>query len=213
MGTLPGLIIIGAGGFGREVLAWAEQSVQLGREWTIKGFIDDNPEALAGKRAPAPLLGRIADWQPAADEVFVCAVGAPEAKRQCAELIAARGGRFARLFHRTAVVAHETNLGDGVILCPHAVISPQARLGRGVAINYHSNVAHDAEVGDWSQVNGHCDLTGGVWVGREVWFSTHAAVAPGVRVGDGAYIGAGAIVIEDVEPGTRVFGVPAERFG
>jgi sugar O-acyltransferase (sialic acid O-acetyltransferase NeuD family) len=211
MGKLPGLVIIGAGGFGREVLAWAEQSVQFGRDWVIKGFIDDNLDALAQRPSPGKLLGRLADHQPAADEIFLCAIGGPAAKRACSELIAARGGRFARLTHRTAVVGHEVELAEGVILCPHSVVSANNRLGRGVAVNLHATVDHDAEVGDWTQINCHSDLTGGVRVGREVWVSSHVMIAPGVRVGDGAYLGAGAMVMRDVEPGTKVFGVPARR--
>ncbi|MDP3071635.1 MAG: acetyltransferase [Opitutaceae bacterium] len=211
MGKLPGLIIIGAGGFGREVLAWAEQSEQMGRDWTIKGFIDDNLEALTHKRSPGKLIGRLTDHQPADDEVFVCAVGVPAVKQRCSELIATRGGRFTRIIHRTAVLGHEVELAEGVILCPHSVVSANNRIGRGVAVNLHATVDHDTEVGDWTQINCHSDLTGGVRIGRSVWISSHVVIAPGVSVGDGAYLGAGAVVMRDVDPGTKVFGVPARR--
>ena len=40
------LIIIGAGGFGREVLEWALQSEAFGREWEPAGFIDDREDTL-----------------------------------------------------------------------------------------------------------------------------------------------------------------------
>ena len=36
------LIIVGAGGFGREVLQWALQSNDYGKKWEIAGFLDDN---------------------------------------------------------------------------------------------------------------------------------------------------------------------------
>jgi acetyltransferase-like isoleucine patch superfamily enzyme len=48
-------------------------------------------------------------------------------------------------------------------------------------------------------------------VGREVWFGSHVALVPGVNIGDRAYLGIGAVVLRDVDPGTKVFGVPARR--
>lgn len=209
--SLPQLIIIGAGGFGREVLAWAGQSLQVGREWAIKGFIDDNLEALRERPAPAPVLGRIEDHQPASDEVFICALGVPALKRRCSEMIVARGGRFVNLVHRTVVMGYEVRLGAGVVLCPHSVVSSNTRLGRGVAINLHSTVDHDAVVGDWTQVNCHCDLTAGVSIGAEVFLGSRVTLFPGVRVGDRAHLGGGSVVTRDVPEGVKVFGNPAKR--
>ena len=40
-----------------------------------------------------------------------------------------------------------------------------------------------------------------------------AVVAPGVRVGRRAVVAAGAVVIDDVEPGVVVAGVPARPIG
>jgi sugar O-acyltransferase (sialic acid O-acetyltransferase NeuD family) len=209
MNTLPKLIIVGAGGFGREMLAWARQSAQFEREWTVRGFIDDNLDALQAKNTPAPMLGTIKDHQPREDEVFICALGTPAAKRSCTELLAGRGGRFTRLIHRTAILGDNVDLADGVILCPYSVVSANNRLGRGVAVNLHSSIDHDAQIGDWSQVNCHCDITGGVQIGREVFVGSSVAIIPGVKIGDGAYLGAGAVVLRDVPVGAKVVGVPA----
>ena len=104
MKVLPKLVIIGAGGFGRECVAWARQSIQHDKDWTLKGLLDDNLEALAGMNTPAPLLGRISDYEPQAEDVFICALGVPTIKRKCSELIAGRGGRFTRVIHRTVVL-------------------------------------------------------------------------------------------------------------
>lgn len=211
MNPLPKLVIVGAGGFGREMIAWARQSVQFEREWTLKGLVDDNLDALQGKGAKAPLLGTIRDHQPAADEVFICAIGVPAIKKRCSELLLGRQARFTTLIHRSAVVGDNVEMADGVILCPYAVVSANNRLGRGVAINLHSSVDHDACVDDWSQVNCHCDLTGAVQIGREVFIGSSVSIIPGVKVGDGAYIGAGSVVLRDVPPGAKVFGVPGRQ--
>lgn len=209
MPALPKLLIVGAGGFGREMLAWARQSLQVDRDWTIKGFLDDNLDALAGKNTPAPVLGAIRDYQPAADEVFICAIGIPQIKRKVCELMAARGARFTQLTHRTAILGDNVEMAEGVVLCPHTVISGNNRLGRHVAVNFLSSVDHDATVDDWSQVNCHCDLTGAVKVGREVFLGSSVSVIPGISIGDGAYVGAGSVVVRDVPAGAKVFGVPA----
>ena len=213
MPILPSLVIIGAGGFGREMYAWAEQSAQFQRDWTIKGFIDDNLDALKAAPSPGRLLGTVADHEPKSDEVFICALGQPGPKQRCSELIESRGGRFTQLVHRTAVIGHEVKFGDGVVLCPYAVVSANNRLGRGVAINLHSSVDHDAEVDDWSQINCHCDLTAAVKVGKRVFVGSRVSVIPEVSIGDEAYLGAGSVVLRDVPSGWKMLGCPARRIG
>ena len=205
------LIIIGAGGFGREVAAWVRHCPEHGRDWSLKGFIDDNPDALRGRSCPYPWLGTIKDHAPTADQVFLCAMGVPALKRKCTEIIRERGGFFITLRHPTAVVGDEVVLGPGAILCPYAVISGYSRLGSGGVVNMHSSVAHDATVDNWTQINCHCDLTGGVRVGQEVWFGSHVCLVPGVKIGDRAYLGIGTVVLRDVDPDTNMFGVPARR--
>jgi sugar O-acyltransferase (sialic acid O-acetyltransferase NeuD family) len=213
MSSLPKLVIIGAGGFGREMLAWARQSVQFERDWTIRGFLDDNLDALVGMNTPAPMLGTIQDYQPKSDDVFICALGVPTIKQKCSELIADRGGRFTQLVHRTAVLGDNVAMAEGVVLCPYAVVSANNRLGKGVAINLHSSVDHDAEVGDWSQVNCHCDLTAAVKVGQSVFMGSRVSIIPNVTIGDGAYLGAGSVVLRNVPAGWKVVGSPARRIG
>ena len=203
------LVIIGAGGFGREVLDWARQSEAHGRDWLVKGFLDDNPQALDRFSVGVPLLGSVAAYRPEADEVFVCAMGNVAAKRRCVEAIRGRGGEFVRVVHRTAVVSGAAVLGAGAILCPGSIVTANARLGDFVAVNLNSIVAHDAVVGDWSQLHCHVDITGGVVLGEGVLVGSHASVLPGVRVGDGAIVGAGAVVMRDVPAGATVYGSPA----
>lgn len=48
-----------------------------------------------------------------------------------------------------------------------------------------------------------------IHIGKNVWLGANVTILQGVTVGDGAIVAAGAVVIEDVEPGTVVAGVPA----
>ncbi len=203
------LVIIGAGGFAREIRAWAAS----GDAWTIKGFVDDNLTARTDSRLRAPVLGRIEDYAPEPDDVFLCAVGTPALRRALTEKIKARGGRFARLVHPSAIVADSAHLGEGVIVCPLALVSADTRVEEGAVVYYHSSVDHDAVVGPFTQISGHCDIMGGVGVGADVFLGSHAAILPRVKIGDRAVIGAGAVVTRDVADDKTVIGIPARLKG
>ena len=53
------LIIVGASGFGRELVQWVEDINKETREWNILGFIDDNPNALDGYLCDYSIIGDI----------------------------------------------------------------------------------------------------------------------------------------------------------
>lgn len=203
------LIIIGAGGFGREVLAWARQCGECGVEWSPAGFIDDNLSALDGFETGVEILGSIADFQPGPDDVFICAIGTPAIKRIAVEKIASLGGVFINLLHPTAVIGERVQLGVGVILCPHAILTADIRIGDHSAFNLFTAIGHDVQVGSHCQLHSYSEATGGVILEDEVLLGTHSTVLQNKRVGEGAIVGAGSVVLQNVPAGTTVVGTPA----
>jgi sugar O-acyltransferase (sialic acid O-acetyltransferase NeuD family) len=197
------LVIIGAGGFGREVLAWARHA-EPGRK--IKGFIDDNLSALNGFTKNLSVVDRAIDYLPDPLDVLVCAVAEVELKRRWVNRMINRGGAFARLIHPTVILGENVQLGTGVILCHHTVVSSDARIGDYVSVDLHSTVAHDAVIGRWSRINRHVDIMEGAVLGEGVTVGSHACIMFGVKIGDGAVVGPGAVVAESVAAGATVQG-------
>ena len=209
------LLIVGAGGFGREVLWTAGDVPAEQRTWEIAGFLDDDVDGarrdLAGKGVELPVLASPADYRPREGEVLVCALVDPAEKLRVCEELRSRGARFASVLHPTALVHPSAVVGEGLIMRHYSGISPNALVGDFVTINFLAGTAHDTAVGDGCVFGPHSDVMGAATLGRGVLLGSHAAVLPGAKVGDFATVGAGSVVVRRVAAGTTVFGVPARR--
>lgn len=206
------LVVIGGGGFGREVIQWAQGSAACGRDWEVGGFLDDREEA--GERLGSEglqRLGGIWDYEPGKEDLFICAIGQTGLKRRVYEHFRKLGGVFTRVVHESCLVGSRVELGAGVILCPGVKLTCDIRVGENTAINLNTAAGHDVELGAHGQISSFCDLTGGVKVGHDVLLGSRVSLLPGVTVGDGATVGAGSVVLRPVPGGATVFGNPAKR--
>lgn len=207
----PRLLIVGAGGFGREVLQWAEDIVAEGADWTLAGFLDGNQAALDGFDCAQEIVGSPESHVIAEQDLFVCAIGDPVIRERVSSELSRRGARFATLVHPTAIIGARSTIDEGSIICPRVTITVDVQIGRHVVINTLSTIGHDVTIGDYCSLFSHCDVTGGARLETGVTMGSHSSVLPGVRVGESARISAGSIVTRRVRPGTTVFGVPAKK--
>lgn len=204
------LIIVGAGGMGRELLQWVEDLNRAETRWRIKGFIDDNLGALSGFDCDYSVIGRIHEWEPAEDEVFACGIADPMIKEQVVALLKSKGAQFTAVIHPTAVIGQNNLIGEGLVAYPNSCITSNAHIGDFVTL-LSSQIGHDAVVGDYSTISSCCDITGKVRIGRRVFIGSHVTIVPGRRVGDYAFLGAGSVVVSHVPAGARVMGNPAKK--
>lgn len=207
-------VIVGAGGFGREVYVWLRDWIEFStspEEHKLSGFLDDSPAALERFPDMPPIISSIDDYEHQDGVFLVCAIADPKNKKIISDKLLAKGAHFFSLVHPTAIVGTRVVIGDGVIICPNAILSTDLKIGDFVTINSASTIGHDASVGSYSTISGHCDVTGGVQLAEGVFMGSHAVVVPKVTVGAYAVIGASSVVIRKVASGSTVFGVPAKR--
>lgn len=204
------LLIVGAGGLGRELLQWVKDVNSVEATWRIKGFLDDNPNKLNGFDCDYDVVGSVRDWVPGDNEVFACAVAACRVKEQVVSSLKARGAVFESVIHPSATIGDMNNLGEGLVVFPKSVITVNTVVGDFVTL-LNSQIGHDAVVGDYSTVSSYCDITGGVSIGKRVFLASHVTIVPGKNVGDDALVGAGSVVFTDVKTNTKVLGNPARR--
>lgn len=205
------LVIVGAGGFGRELLQWVKDVNKVEAQWNVLGFIDDNVKALDGIECEMRIISTIEDYVPEPDCKLALAIANPEIKEKVVSKLKARGASFATIIHPTAVVGDYNSFGEGVVMYPRSEITVNVKIGSFVTI-LSSSIGHDAVIEDYTTISSWCDITGGDHLGKKVYLAAGVKIIPGRKIGDGAYIGVGSIVMNNVKPGMKMLGYPAKKF-
>lgn len=204
------LIIVGAGGFGREALYIAEDINKESPQWKIKGFIDDNTNALDSIKCNYPVLGKISEWEPGENEVFAMGVASPKTKEFLSELLISKGAKFVSLIHPNARIQPFTSIGEGCVIVDISTIGDNVTIGKFVHIA-GSMIGQDSIIGDYSTTTGFTNIASAK-IGKRVFVGSHAVVLNHLSVGDDAFICAGSIVFNKVKAGTKILGYPAKKF-
>lgn len=206
---MKNLVIIGSGSYGREIYHLAQGCNGYDTEFIIKGYID-NLYIEVGFDGYPPIIGRVDDYIPQEDDVFVCAIMDVDVKKKYVESILNRGGKFINLIHHTVSIWGTPQIGVGCIICNNVQISCEVVLGDFVTIQSLSLLGHDVVIGDYCHLNAQTFYGGKVIVGEQATVNTGAIIHPGVKIGAHSVIGAGSVVLRNVKENVTMFGNPAK---
>ena len=205
------LLIIGARGWGREVYDIAKACIEAGANFIVKGFLDDKADALAAYENYPPLLGPVETYDIQKNDVFICALGDVNYKKQYAEIILKKGGEFISLIHPTAILGNNSNIGIGCVIGAFANLSSDTLVGDFVTFSIRAGMGHDSNVGDYTHIGGNCSISGFVSIGNFVTMHPGCIVVPHRKIGDHSIIGTGSVVLSNVKANSTVFGNPAKK--
>ena len=203
------IIIVGAGGFGREVNLWAKDSFSKD-QYKIKGFLDDNPRILDNYDMDVGIIGDLNSYEIKNQDRFLFAIGEIDVKKNLVARLKKKGAKFLTLIHPTAIVANTAKIGQGVIVCPFCLVSDNVRLDDFVMMNAYSSCGHDARIGKYCILSSYTAIAGFAVLEDEVFLGTHAAVIPYKKVGYKSKISANSVVMRDVPSNKIVIGVPGK---
>jgi sugar O-acyltransferase (sialic acid O-acetyltransferase NeuD family) len=210
--TTP-IVIIGCGGFGREVHDIIDAINQASSTWELIGYVDDDPAQTnlnLIKERGSRLLGST-DWLSEANASihYVIGIGSGAVRRSIDVKLSNCGMTSAILIHPTATLGYSVRIGEGSIICAGVRATTNIALGRHVHLNLNSTVGHDSTLGDYVTVNPLVAISGWVSIGSGSMLGTHSAVLQQLSVGADSVVGAGACVVKDVPDHAIVKGVPA----
>jgi sugar O-acyltransferase (sialic acid O-acetyltransferase NeuD family) len=208
---MKNLLIIGAGGFGREMFATAREAIGYGDDFVIKGFLDGNPPALDGYEGYPSIIGTPETYEIEDNDVFITALGNLDSRRRCVAMIEQRGGEFISIVHKTASLGPNVKVDAGSFIAHNVVLTADIEVGRHSCVFHGTVIGHDTKLKDFTHIYSLVSIGGGVRIEDGASVFPGARIVPRVTIGERATVGIGSAVIRNVEPGITVFGVPAER--
>lgn len=207
------IVVIGSGGFGREVIDVIDAINAESPTWSLVGVVDDAPSAKNVERLAArgvEIIGttdELVSDQRRCD--FVVGIGAPRTRRLIAERLEHESFTSATLVHPAASYGFGVTLGAGTILCAGARLTTNISLGRHVHVNLNVTIGHDTTIGDFVSMNPLASISGDCTLHDDVLIGVAGVVLNGLAIGPGSTVGGSACVVRDVPSETVVKGVPA----
>jgi len=203
--------IVGAGGMGREALAWlrdARPDVA-----PVAFFTADGTEKPHGADVDLPVFDVLTELLAQGVDTFLLAIGNNTRRSEVDDLVSDEGSSIISVIHPSSFVGPGVAYGEGIIIAPGCVLTRDISLGRGCIVNYGARVGHGCSLGDFSFIGPGAVLTGEIRVGERSMVGAGAVITPGVVIGQDVQVGAGAVVISDVPDGVVMVGNPASTIG
>lgn len=203
------MVILGAGGFAKEILQVVEEN-----------FSDEKIVFFDDKSSDLPLL--VFDKYPIVrnkEELslffqqngasFILGTGNPNVRAYLSNLATELGGTLQSAISKAAHIGNYSYIADGATILSNANISNSAQIGQAPLIYYNAVITHDCIIGDFVELSPGATLLGHVQVGNFTLIGANATLLPKIKIGSNCIIGAGAVVTKDVPDHTIVAGVPA----
>lgn len=206
------LVIIGAGGFGREVQWLIERINEREATWELLGYVDDGVEK--GTIVDGlPVLGNVKELREREESLaVVCAVGASVTRRKIMEQILDNTKlEFPNLIDPSVQMSNRIDMGRGNIICAGNILTVDITMGDFNIVNLDCTVGHDVVFDSYITVYPSVNISGCVEIGEKVELGTGSQIIQGIHIVEDTIVGAGTVVVRNLaEAGTYV-GVPAKK--
>lgn len=205
------LVIIGAGGFARELTWLVEEKNKVHLEYELLALLDEDSAKEGRQCLGVKVHGELKEAGFFGETPIYALISTGKAHSRAAleGKVKSAGYRFTRLISPTATVSDYAHVGEGSIVMPGSVVTVEVSLGRHILINKLCSIGHESRIGDYCTIAPGAKIGGRVVLEEKCDIGMNASVIQGVKIGRGTTVGAGAVVTGDLPPDCVAVGVPA----
>lgn len=203
------MIIVGAGGHAKELLAIVREQSPLGSVFFYDDVTKTQPDLFLNQfkvlRTGEEVMAHLLD-----DPRFALGIGNPKHRYQLAEKFKSWGGVLTSVISSSASIgSFNILLGEGLNIMSGAILTEEVTIGKGTLVHVHASVHHDCRIGEYCEILPGSRILGHVTIGNFTSIGSGAIVLPKISIGKNVIVGAGAVVTKNIGDGKTVKGVPA----
>jgi sugar O-acyltransferase (sialic acid O-acetyltransferase NeuD family) len=207
---MKNIVIVGAGGVGRETSLIIQQINELKSTWNLIGFIDDDVNSWGNVINGYPVIGGMDSLEKLSlDTYVVVAIANYKVKKRIVNKINNRF-KFATIVHPKVYIHDYINIGEGTLIYEGAILTTNIKVGNHVIISPKCGIGHDSIIKDYVSLLWNVNISGNDIIEEGVMMGSASTVIQGKRIGKGSTVGAGAVVIDNIDSYSTVVGVPAK---
>lgn len=189
-------------------------TINLLKQYKIKGFIDNTPSFQGETIIDIPVIGKTDNIDNLGLEgaFFHIAIGENIARNKLFNIVKNINGKVVTLIHPSAIVSPKVKINEGAFISAGAIINNGSNIGKACIINTGVIIEHDNIIGNFVHIAPGSVTAGRVVIHDLAFIGVGSTILPDIVIGEASLVGAGSTVTKDVITNETVIGYAAKKY-
>lgn len=208
------IVIIGAGGMGREIKDIVKAINNVKPVWNILGFYDDAYISSYIVSDNFRCLGTIEDLQSQKSKNInvVFGIADREVVSSIVEQLQDKNNfNFPNIIHPSVEINTPLTMGIGNVLAFGTFLSCDISIGNYNFLNTSVSFGHDVQIANFNAFMPRTQISGNVIIGSLNFFGMNSAVVQNKSIGSNNIVNAFTLLTKSIKNDRKYFGIPGRR--